>query len=172
MKRVAVIGCGGSGKTTLATRLGEVTGLPVVHLDRHYWREGWKETQRDEWESLQREMCGQPEWIMDGNYGGTMNLRLEAADTIIFLDYSTWACLWGAISRWLRYRGQSRPDMTRGCPERLEWPYLRWIWTYRARRRPGILERLNALATTRRVVILRSRQEADGWMESRGWMGD
>jgi adenylate kinase family enzyme len=120
MKRVAIIGCGGSGKTTVATRLGERTGLPVVLLDQHYWRSGWQETPREEWEALQRELCSRPSWwIMDGNYGGTMAMRLEAADTIIFLDYPTWACLWGGVSVCAVFpgcrRGETGPADLRDC---------------------------------------------------------
>jgi adenylate kinase family enzyme len=156
VKRIAIIGCGGSGKSTLATQLGAKLGLPVHHLDRLFWRAGWQETPKDVWAALQRDLCAQPEWIMDGNYGGTMALRLDAADTIIFLDYSTAACLLGAMCRWLRYRGRTRPDMTEGCPERLDWDYLRWIWTYRQTRRPGILRQL----ADKNATVLRSRREA------------
>jgi adenylate kinase family enzyme len=156
MKRVAIIGCGGSGKTALATQLGAKLGLPVHHLDRLFWRAGWQETPKDEWAALQRDLCARPAWIMDGNYGGTMALRLEAADTVIFLDYPTATCLWGAMCRWLRYRGRTRPEMPDGCPERLDWNYLRWICSYRRTRRPGILRQL----TGRNAIILRSRRAA------------
>lgn len=127
MRRVAIIDCWGSGKSTLAPQLVARLGLPVHHLDRLSWRAGWREMPNEEWAALQRELCAQPEWIMDGNYGGTMGVRLAAADMIIFLDYPTATCLSGAICRWLRCRGRTRPEMTEDCPERLDWGYLRWI---------------------------------------------
>jgi adenylate kinase family enzyme len=162
MKRIAIIGCGGSGKTTLATQLGAALGLPVHHLDRLFWRAGWQETPKEEWAAVQRELCAQPAWIMDGNYGGTMPLRLETADTIIFLDYPTAVCLLGAICRWIRYRGRTQPEMTDGCPARLSAEYLRWIWTYRRKRRPDILRQLAG----KNAVILRSRRQARRFLES------
>ncbi len=158
MKRIMIIGCGGSGKSTLATGLGRRLALPVHHLDRLFWQPGWKETPKDEWRRVQEELCAQPEWILDGNYGGTMEVRFSSADTLIFLDLARMSCLVGAVRRFLRFRGSSRRDMTEGCPERLNWEYLKWIWTYRRDRRPRIIARLKQLEKTKRVVILQSRR--------------
>ena len=165
MKRIMIIGCGGSGKSTLATQLGEKLSLPVQHLDRLFWQPGWTEMPKDEWRTVQQKLCAEPEWIIDGNYGGTMDVRFAAADTIIFLDFSTLTCLLGAFQRFLRFRGRTRPDMTEGCPERLWWPYLKWIWTYRRDRRPKILQTLNELRKDKRIVIVNTRREARGWLD-------
>jgi adenylate kinase family enzyme len=167
MERIIIIGCGGSGKSTLATRLGEKLSLPVYHLDRMFWRSGWNELPRDEWHTLHEELCARPEWILDGNYGGTREVRFAACDTIIFLDLPTVTCLFGAIQRFLWFRGRNRPDMADGCPERLEWEYLRWIWTDRRDCRPKILARLKELAATKQVVILLSRQAARQYLKSK-----
>lgn len=162
MERVAVIGPGGAGKSTLARKLGEATGLPVVHLDREHWRPGWVEPPRDEWESRVRELAAGERWIIDGNYGGTMEARLARADTIVFLDFGRLLCLRGAISRRVRYRNRARPDMTAGCDERLTWEFVKWIWDYRRSRRPGILALLAAAgAQGKRVAILRDRIQAE-----------
>jgi adenylate kinase family enzyme len=147
MQRVVIIGCGGSGKSTLARNLGDLLGLPVHHLDRLYWRSGWAETPKPEWTSIVEELCAQSAWIIDGNFGGTMDLRLSAADAVIFLDMPTLTCLWGVIRRLLKYRGGIRPDMSAGCPERLSLDFLWWIWTFRRIRRPAILERLRRSQT-------------------------
>ncbi len=159
MKRIMVIGCGGSGKSTLATRLGQELSLPVHHLDRLFWQPGWTELPKDEWRETQERLCAQPEWILDGNYGGTMDVRFAAADTIIFLDVSTLTCLAGAFQRFFKFRGRTRPDMTEGCPERLDWSYLKWIWTYRRDRRPEIIHKLNELMSGKKVIILASRRD-------------
>jgi len=164
MKRIMIIGCGGSGKSRLATELGERLSLHVHHLDRLFWQPGWQELDKGEWRALQEEICKQPEWIIDGNYGGTMDVRLAAADTVIFLDLPTLTCLRGALQRYFRWRGRSRTDMTEGCPERLERSYLQWIWTYRRKRRPGILARLDKLSDDKQVVILKSRRAVDEFM--------
>ena len=161
MKRVMIIGCGGSGKSTLATQLGRKLSLPVHHLDRLFWRPGWIEPPKDDWREGQERLCEEPEWILDGNYGGTMDVRFAAADTIIFLDVSTLTCLVGVFQRFFRFRGRTRPDMTEGCPERLEWPFLKWIWTYRRDRLPKILRKLNELKSGKNVIILTSRLEVN-----------
>lgn len=156
MKRVLVIGSGGSGKTAVARRLAERTGLPLVHLDALYWRPGWVPTPADEWRATVQQLVTADAWIMDGNYGGTLDLRLEACDTVVFLDLPRIVCLWRVLKRQLRYLGRVRPDLPPGCRERLSWDFLAWIWTYPVRRRGDILKRLAALAPRKRVVVLRS----------------
>lgn len=158
MRRVLVIGSGGAGKSTFAHALGARLGLPVVHLDRLYWRAGWEETPLREWVPTVERLLAGDAWVIDGNYGGTMERRLAVADTAVFLDLPRWLCLWRIVRRRLRYAGRSRPDIAEGCPERLSWDFVRWIWRYPATRRPGVLARL-AAAEGVRVVRLRSRQE-------------
>lgn len=119
MKRIVIIGSGGSGKSTLARKLGEVLHLPVYHLDKLYWQPNWQELPRGAWLRVQQEIFAQPAWTMDGNYGGAMEVRLAAADAVIFLDRPRLLCLWRVFKRFLRYRGRVRPDMTQGCEERL-----------------------------------------------------
>lgn len=165
-QRIMIIGCGGSGKSTLATRLGQKLALPVYHLDRLFWQPGWQEMPRDEWCSVQESICAQPAWIIDGNYSSTMDVRFAFADTIIFLDLPTRSCLHGAIRRYFRFRGHSRPDMAEGCPEKLDWPFVEWILRYRKDRRPGVLARLSELDATKHVVILPSRAAVRRYLEN------
>lgn len=160
MRRVAVIGCSGSGKSVLAQELGRITGLPVIHLDQAYWQPGWVTTPRDKWREMQREFVSGREWIIDGNYGGTMEMRLRAADTVVFLDYSRLACLRGVIQRYLMYRRGRRPDMADGNDERLSFEFLKWIWRYPTNDRPTVMQRLWSLPPTTRIVRLRNREEA------------
>lgn len=159
-ERVMLIGSGGAGKSTLARQLGDVTGLPVVHLDAHHWKPGWVPTPNDEWDAKVIELAAGERWIIDGNYGRTMELRFARADTVVFLDYSRWRCCYRAIKRRVQFAGRSRPDMTEGCEEKIDLEFLKWIWDYRATRRPGILARLDELrADGKRVVVLRSPRE-------------
>ena len=121
MRRVVILGPGASGKSTLAIHLGEVTGLPVVELDKVFWRQGVAATPRDHWIKLQERLVEENGWIIDGDLGpyDAVEVRLQAADTVIFLDFSLVRCAWRAIQRsreradfwlWLlRYRRQSRP---------------------------------------------------------------
>lgn len=164
MRRVSIIGSGGAGKSTLAVRVGERLGLPVVHLDARYWRPGWVPTPPDAWRREVAALIAAPAWVMDGNYGGTLDVRLAASDTVVFLDLPRVVCLSRILRRAVRHRGRSRPDMTPGCPERLTWEFVRWVWDYPRRRRPGVLRQLAALPPTTRVVVLRSPREVDSWL--------
>jgi adenylate kinase family enzyme len=168
LKRILVIGSGGSGKTTFARRLGERTNLPLIHLDALYWRPGWDPTPADEWRTKVETLVSGPAWIMDGNYGGTLNIRLEACDAVVFLDIPRLVCLWRVVRRQLQHGGQHRAELTEGCPERLTWEFLKWIWTYPARRRGAILRRLDEVKAQKRVYVLRSSDEMDRFLEGLG----
>jgi adenylate kinase family enzyme len=164
MRRVLVIGSGGAGKSTFAVRLGERTGLPVVHLDALHWHAGWTATPRDEWARMVAALLAPDAWVMDGNYAGTLDARLAASDTVVFLDLPRLVCLWRVVRRWLRHRGRTRPDMAPGCDEQLNGEFLRWIWSYPTRQRPGIMAKLGALAGGQRVVVLRSQRDIERFL--------
>lgn len=115
MNKIAVIGSGGSGKSTFSRKLGNILNLPVYHLDTMYWNPGWIETPKDKWESVVRELADNDQWIIDGNYRSTMDIRLNSADTIIFLNMSTLLCTYRIIKRRFMFKGKKRPDMTEGC---------------------------------------------------------
>jgi adenylate kinase family enzyme len=150
-----IVGPGGAGKSWLAKRIAERTGLPLIHLDREYWRPGWIETPKPAWKARVAEIVARERWVMDGNYGGTLALRMARADTIVFLDVSRWASLAGVLSR--RVRANQREDMTDGCPERVNLTFLRWLWRYHDHHRPGVLEQIGAYAHGRTVIVLRDR---------------
>lgn len=156
MRRVLVIGSGGAGKSTVAAQISDRLGLQIIHLDAFYWRPGWVETPKEEWEHVVGQLLQREAWVMDGNYGGTLDLRLAAADTVIFLDLPRLLCLWRVVKRWAQFHGGSRPDVARGCPERLTVEFVRWIWTYPQERRPRILDKLQAVEQEKQIVLLHS----------------
>ena len=164
MQRVLVIGASGAGKSSLATRLGQRTGLPVVHLDREYWQPGWIEPDKASWSETVARLLAQERWILDGNFGVTLERRLAACDTVIFLDLPRHVCLWRVLRRRLRHRGDARPDMAPGCHERLSLHFLWWIWTYPRRRRPGVLRKLQQLRADQTAVVLRSDAEIEKFL--------
>jgi adenylate kinase family enzyme len=166
MKKVLVIGSGGSGKTTFSKQLAARTGLPLIHLDQLFWRPGWDPTPDAEWDLVIAELSARDAWIMDGNYGRTIALRMSAADTVIFLDLPRRLCTWRIVKRQIRYAGRSRPDSAPGCPERLTWEFVCWVWTYPSRRRPEMIERLDAVRSTKNVLILKSQREVDDFLAS------
>ena len=165
MERVMIIGCGGAGKSTLARALGEKTGLPVVHLDNLFWHPGWVESTKEEIDEKIRMELEKPRWIMDGNYNRTMELRLKRCDTVIYLDFSTAACLLGVIKRVLTTRGTVRPDMGEGCPERFDWEFLRWVGAYNRKHRRENYERLRK-ADHAQVIVLKNRREVRTFLNS------
>lgn len=164
MKRVAVIGPPGAGKTTFALRLAETTGLPLVHLDRHFWRPGWVETPRDEWRSCHAELLAQDEWIIDGVYMNTLEKRVAAADTVIFFDVSRARCMWRIVKRIVSTRGTVRPDMAEGCPEKWDLEFLAYVWTFRSKRRPKILSALENLPPGKQVVRMTRSGEMEAYL--------
>ncbi len=135
MERILIIGPCGAGKSTAARSLGEKLGLPVIHLDQIYWRPGWVETPPDEFAPILEAALHGERWIIDGNYGGSMPLRMAHADSVIYLDFPILLCLWRTIKRIWRYRGQTRPDMSADCPERLDLSFLFYIATWRLTKR-------------------------------------
>jgi adenylate kinase family enzyme len=168
MRKVLVIGPGGAGKSTLANQLGELLDIEVLHLDKFYWQPGWIEMPKAEWLKTVEELLKRDAWIMDGNYSGTLEIRVKACDTVIFLDMARTGCLWRVLKRVLRYRNQSRPDMAEGCPERLTLEFILWIWNYSRRTRPKIVSMLDSHAQEKRIVWLRSQSDVERFLAIQG----
>jgi len=140
MKRVMIIGPGASGKSTLARQLGEITGLRVIELDKIFWRPGLVETPRNQWVELQQKLIDENEWIMDGDLGpyDAIEVRLRAADTIIFLDFSLFRCAWRAV-----WRSYERVD------------FWLWLLRYRLQSRPLLMTAISKHAPTATIHLLR-----------------
>lgn len=134
MKKIILIGSGGSGKSTLARQLGEKLKIKVYHLDALFWKPNWIGAPKDEQRKVQNDLVKEEEWIIDGNYGGTMDIRLNAADTIIFLDFPRIICVFRAFKRMVQYRNKIRPDMGEGCEERFSVEFFKWIWNIQRRK--------------------------------------
>jgi adenylate kinase family enzyme len=158
MRRVLVVGSSGAGKSVLARRLGNVAQLPVIHLDRYFWRAGWQETPLAEWQAQVTALTAGARWIMDGNYRSTLDIRLATADTVVFLDLPRWLCVAQAVKRRFQYLRTPRPDMAQGCQERPFDPhfpqFVRRIWAYPQRARPQLLTKLAAVQGQQTVIHL------------------
>jgi adenylate kinase family enzyme len=154
--KIAVIGSGGSGKTTFSVILGDYLSVPAYHLDEFYWKPGWVRTPNDEWDSFQNDLVRKDEWIIDGNYESTLDIRLDASDTVIFYDISPCICLYRVVKRYVKYRGKTRPDLNERCPESMDLEFLKWIMDFRKTKRPKILEKLRECNDHKRVIILRT----------------
>jgi len=163
MKRILVIGPGGAGKSALARKLGELLKIEVLHLDSFYWRPGWIEMPKGEWLQTVQALLGRDAWIMDGNYSGTLELRLKACDTVIFLDLRPTLCIWRVVKRAFQYRNRNRPDMPEGCHERVTLDFVLWIWNYSRRTKPKVVKLLS-FAPDKKIVWLRSRAEVQRFL--------
>jgi adenylate kinase family enzyme len=161
-ERVLVLGCAGAGKTVFARRLTQARGLPLVTLDQEDWQPGWVEPDKQNWVAKVETLIAAPRWIMDGNYVGTLPLRLARADTIIFLDLPRLLCLRRAIGRILRNLGRTRDDMAPGCPERFDWKFLVYIWNFPAVYRPRVLAALRGFRGA--LTVCRSSRDAEAYL--------
>ena len=156
MERILIIGCGGAGKSTLARQLGEKLNLPVVHLDRLYWKPGWVQESREEFDRKLSLELDKGRWILDGNFNRTMPQRMAKCDTVIYLDFPRLTCLLGVMKRILTTYGKVRPDMGDGCPERFDLEFLQWVWNYNKNNREKIYQLLDE-ATHAQKIILKNR---------------
>lgn len=159
MNKIAVIGCGGSGKSTFSRKLSEILNIPVYHLDRLNWKPGWVPTPKNEWNDLIGNLVSKKEWIIDGNYGSTLDIRFKNADTIIFLNMPTYLCIYRIVKRRFMYHGKSRPDMNEGCSERLNLNFIKWVWGYNKHQKPKILNKLKELSTEKQITIFNNSSE-------------
>jgi len=162
MRRVAVLGSGGSGKTWLAQRIGVRLELPVHHLDSLSFAADWSAIPAPEFERRQRDLVDGDRWVIEGNHVPTAPIRLRAADTVVYLDRSTAACLWGLAKRQLEGRGSTRVRVPPVTPR-----YAWHVASFRRRRRPDML-RLFATQRTGRLVVLRTAREIRAFLASLG----
>lgn len=165
MERILILGCCGSGKTTLGRALAERLGLPLVPLDALYWRDGWQSVPEETFDALLTAELIKPRWILDGNYQRTMPLRLAHCDTVIYLDYPRIVCLYGVLRRVCTGYGKSRPDMGGNCPERLDLSFLWYVLRFNGRFR----KRTYALLTAHpdvQTFVFKSRKACAAFVDS------
>ena len=166
MKKILVIGSGGAGKSTFSRRLGKITGIEVVHLDKLYWKPDWIEPSKEDWRAVLVELSKADSWIMDGNYGGTMEMRVETCDTIILLDMPRLVCVYRILKRAFVYRNGTRPDMAEGCNEKLDWKFIKWIWNYPNHSKPKIEKLLENYESEKTIIRLKSKQAVETFLSN------
>jgi adenylate kinase family enzyme len=137
MKRILVIGCCGAGKSILSKQLSYKLNLPLIQLDRLFWQPGWIEQEDLVFAELLQTELDRVEWIIDGNYLKTLPLRLEYADTVIFLDLNRWICTYRVLKRWLF----QEEEQAAGCPQKVDLPFLKFVfWDYPQSHRSKVLD--------------------------------
>ncbi|MEV2189805.1 topology modulation protein [Streptomyces phaeochromogenes] len=163
MKKVAIVGCGGSGKSHVARRLGVILDAPVTHLDAVYYDDAWKTLDQEKFTALQRDLVAVPKWVIDGNYNSTLQTRLEACDTVVLMDVSTIATLWGIFSRQIRHGAGHQGD---GVHNRIHWGVIKYVATYRRRMRPRVMAKIDEFARGHaEVVLLTGRRHTRRWLQ-------
>jgi len=157
MDRIAIVGCGGSGKTYLAIQLATLFNLPLTHLDAVYYDAEWNPLPAEEFAARQEKLVAEPRWLIEGNYASSLPIRLVRADTVIVLDLPALTCLAGILQRRWRYGGgQHAKD---GVYDRITWDFVRYIWGYRKTMRPRVRGLLGQHGGDATLVTLASRRQ-------------
>ncbi|RLL48293.1 topology modulation protein [Oceanobacillus piezotolerans] len=169
MNRIMIIGVSaGVGKSTFARKLGEAIGINVYHLDSFYWKPNWVEAPKEEFVSAQKAIVKREKWIIEGNYTGTFPIRMDRADTIIYLELPLIMCLYRVAKRFFTHIGKTRADMGEGCKEKLDWAFIKFICTTYYNRKITMKERFQNLKETdpnKEIIILKSKQEIKAYID-------
>jgi adenylate kinase family enzyme len=168
MRRVLVIGSPGAGKSTLSGRLAAGLNVPVHYLDRHHWLPGWKYRDSASAREAMRVLAETPEWVMDGNFAETFDLRMPRADTLVWLDYPRATCIRRILMRTVKDYGQQPPDLPDGCPEAFDMNVLRFAWQFPAKSRPQIVADLERFGGHLKVFRLANDRDVAEFSRMQG----
>lgn len=159
-RRIMVIGCSGGGKSTLSQHLAARFKLTYLSIDRDIlWLPGWVERDKAEQRARIVEKTTGDRWVFDGTNPSTFDVRLPRTDIVIWVRMPRLVCLWGVTTRWLRWIGRTRPEMAPGCPEKLDWQFLNYVWTFEQRFAPRTAAALTQHGPTIPVFQLKSRRQ-------------
>ncbi len=165
MKRIAVVGCPGAGKTTFVRKLAEKTKLPVVHLDYYYHQKKYDfYNNSDAWIKKVNELIQRDMWIMDGNYKSTFDSRFKRADTIIFFDFPRRTSLYGALKRRMQYRKKFREDMPSDWKEKADLTFLKYVWSFNKNSRHKVTEALEK-NKDKTMVVFKNRKQVKKYLD-------
>jgi adenylate kinase family enzyme len=168
MEKVLVIGCPGSGKSTFCRKLANETGLPVIHLDATYHLDSWprdERMKRELWREHVRKLVTGERWIIDGNYQGTFDIRMPAADTIIFFDFPRRITVYRVFKRFLAFRNRSRPAMPQCWKEKISWDFLCFVWAYRRVERGRVIALLDQYQAGHSIQTFKGPNEVSAFFD-------
>lgn len=158
MDKVIVIGCPGSGKSTFARKLGQITGLPLYHLDMMYWNDDRTTVSKEIFLNRLKDVLNMPKWILDGNYISTMEMRLCECDTVFFLDYDTNVCLEGIQAR----VGKHISDMP-WVENNIDFEFENFVKDFNTQTRPEVVKILDKYSG-KNIITFTSREQADRYI--------
>lgn len=159
--KVSIIGGSGTGKTTLANNLGKELNLPVYHIDAIHHLENWEIRNKDERDRIILERVKEEKWIIDGTYHSTLKQRLENAEVVIYLDYSSLDQIKGALGRFIKNHGKEKPEIP-GCKEKMSWDFFLWVLNWRKNKRGNIIENINQIDKNK-VLFFKNRRQLNKW---------
>lgn len=159
-ERILVMGCSGGGKSTLSQEICKWLDLPYVSMDRDFfWLPSWVKRTKSEERALIAAKVAEQRWLIDGTGPSSFDLRLPRTHMVLWVRMPRLLCLWGAASRALKWYGRTRPDMAPGCRERIDWEFLRYIWSWEEKFAPKVLAGLSEHGPAVPVFQLKSRSE-------------
>lgn len=158
MKKVIVIGCPGSGKSTFSRELSKLTGIPLFYLDMIFHKPDKTIYSEEEFDEKLNQIIANDEWILDGNYARTLPLRLSLCDTVFWLDYPLDVCLAGIKER----RGKPREDMPWFETDPDE-EFIKFVKNFSTSNKP-IIQKLIDEAEGKEIHIFSSREMADDYL--------
>lgn len=168
MERVTIVGPSGSGKSTLAKRLGKRFGLPVFHMDQLFFDPGWVEKSKEALLEETKQILDENEhWVIEGNYGRTLPSRLSKSTHVFFLDYPRRIYTYRVLKRLIQTYGKVREDMAPGSPERIDLPFLKYVWDFKTRRRDKLLKLVQSeLPSNCKLVVFKHPKECERYLEN------
>lgn len=170
MNRIMVIGVSaGVGKSTFARELGKILDINVYYLDKLYWKPNWIEASTDEFREDQQDIVTLEKWIIEGNYSSTFDIRLPHTDTIIYLELPLYICLYRVFKRWIMNFGKTRIDMGEDCKEKLDYAFLKYIWTTYSRRKKSMAARFKSIQesdSSIKIITLKGKKEIKSYLQT------
>lgn len=164
INRISIIGGSGSGKSTLANILSNALNIPTIHLDSINYKANWVQIDGNERDKIISSKANEDKWIIDGNYNKTLKERLNRADMIIWLDYSTFAHLKGVCKRIVKNYNKEKPDIP-GCKERINYAFLKYVVTYNKKERPKVLDLLKDISDEK-ILIFKRQKDLNKWLKN------
>ena len=161
INRISIIGGSGTGKTTLANNLAKELNMPVYHIDGIHHLENWQIRDKAERDKIILEKVNEPRWIIDGTYHSTLEQRVKNADLVIYLDYSRFAQVRGAIGRYIKNHGKEKEEVP-GCKEQMNLKFLLLVWNWRKNKRDNVIENINKVSKEK-VLIFKNRRALNKW---------
>lgn len=164
LKKILVIGGNGSGKSTFSKALAAKTGLPLIHLDKIFWKGNREYISREEFDEKLENELRKESWIIDGNFERTLERRLQFCDTVFYFDFSTVQCLLGVTERVLKNYGRTREDMGGNFQERFDFEFYKAILRFNKKNRPKTKSLLKKYKPE--IIVFKNRKQAEEYLKN------